>query len=55
MANGELPFNLRYVETLEQAVTLPEGFVPARSTVQLLPSSKGAKEVRETFLWTVEN
>lgn len=54
-ANGELSFNLRYVETLEQKVTLPEGFTPARSTVQLVPSRKGAKEVRETFLWTVEN
>jgi uncharacterized small protein (DUF1192 family) len=53
--NGELSFNLRYVETLEQKVTLPEGFTPARSTVQLAPSRKGAKEVRETFLWTVEN
>jgi hypothetical protein len=53
--NGELSFSLRYVETLEQAVTLPEGFVPTRSTVQLVPSRKGAKEVRETFLWTVEN
>ena len=28
---------------------------PARSTVQLVPNRKGAKEVRETFLWTVEN
>jgi pyrimidine operon attenuation protein/uracil phosphoribosyltransferase len=55
VASGELSFKLRYVETLEQAVTLPEGFMPARSTVQLLPSRKGAKEVRETFLWTVEN
>ncbi len=55
VASGELPFNLRYVETLEQTVTLPQGFTPARSTVQLVPSRKGAKEVRETFLWTVEN
>jgi hypothetical protein len=53
--NGELSFSLRYVETLEQTVTLPEGFVPTRSTVQLVPLRKGAKEVRETFLWTVEN
>jgi len=55
VADGELPFKLSYVETLEQAVKLPEGFVPARSTVELVPSKKGAKPVRETFLWTVEN
>jgi hypothetical protein len=52
---GELSFNLRYVETLEQSVVLPEGFTPARSNVQLVPSRKGAKEVREIFVWTVEN
>jgi hypothetical protein len=54
-ANGELSFSLRYVEALEQMVTLPEGFTPSRSTVHLLPSRRGAKEVRETFIWTVEN
>jgi outer membrane murein-binding lipoprotein Lpp len=53
--NGELSFKLSYLETLEQGVTLPEGFTPTRSSVQLVPSRKGAKEVRETFLWTVEN
>jgi hypothetical protein len=51
---GELSFNLRYVETLEQPVVLPEGFTPARCNVVLVPSRKGAKEVRETFVWTVE-
>lgn len=55
LPNGELSFSLRYVETLEQTVMLPEGFTPSRSTVHLIPSRKGAKEVRETFLWTVEN
>jgi hypothetical protein len=55
VADGELSFQLRYVETLEQAVTLPEGFAPSHSTVELLPSRKGTKEVRETFLWTVDN
>jgi len=52
---GELPFSLRYVETLQQTVTLPAGFVPARSTVELAPARKGADPVRESFLWTVEN
>ena len=55
LAGGELPFNFRYVETLEQAVRLPAGFMPARSTVELLPTRKGVNPVRETFIWTVEN
>jgi len=52
---GELIFSYRYVQTLDQAVKLPAGFVPARVTVELQPSRKGVNPVRETFLWTVEN
>lgn len=52
---GELPFNYRYVQTLEQQIRLPAGFVPARTTVELLPARKGVNPVRESFLWTVEN
>jgi hypothetical protein len=52
---GTLAFSYRYVQTLDQAVKLPEGFVPARVTVELLPSRKGVNPLRETFLWTVEN
>jgi hypothetical protein len=52
---GELTFSYRYVQTLDQPVTLPAGFVAARVTVELHPSRKGVNPVRETFLWTVEN
>lgn len=55
VAGGELTFSYRYLQTLEQAVRLPVGFVPARVTVEMLPSRKGVNPVRETFLWTVEN
>ena len=52
---GELEFSYRYVQTLDQAVKLPQGFVPARVTIELQASRKGVNPVRETFLWTVEN
>jgi hypothetical protein len=52
---GELAFSLRYVVTLEQAVVLPAGFAPGRTTVELAPARKGVNPVRETFIWTVEN
>jgi hypothetical protein len=52
---GELRFNYRYVETIDQAIKFPEGFTPARTTIELKPSRKGANPVRQTFLWTVEN
>jgi hypothetical protein len=52
---GELTFSYRYLQTLDQAVKLPAGFVPARITIELQPARKGVNPVRETFLWTVEN
>jgi hypothetical protein len=52
---GELLFSYRYVQTLDQPVKLPVGFVPARVTIELNASRKGVNPVRETFLWTVEN
>jgi outer membrane murein-binding lipoprotein Lpp len=55
VAGGELPFSLRFVQTLEQAVKLPQGFRPFRVTVELLPARKGVNPVREAFIWSVEN
>jgi hypothetical protein len=55
VAGGELPFNYRYLEALEQTIRLPPGFTPARTTIEVIPSRKGVNPVRETFLWTVEN
>jgi hypothetical protein len=55
VATGELRFSYRYVESIEQAIRLPPGFVPARTTIELAPLRKGANTVRQTFLWSVEN
>jgi hypothetical protein len=52
---GALSFSYRYVETLEQRVTLPPGFTPARASIEVLPARKGVNPLRETFLWAVEN
>jgi hypothetical protein len=52
---GELTFSYRYVQTLEQAIKLPIGFVPARVSIEMQASRKGVNPVRETFLWTLEN
>ncbi|HUG73416.1 MAG TPA: DUF6776 family protein [Steroidobacteraceae bacterium] len=52
---GELPFDFRYLEELEQMIRLPAGFTPVRVVVELAPARKGVNPVRETFPWTVEN
>ncbi|MGC4029604.1 MAG: hypothetical protein QM696_12065 [Steroidobacteraceae bacterium] len=54
VTDGTLDFSYRYIETLEQAIRLPAGFQPARTTIELQPARKGANPVRQTFLWTVE-
>lgn len=55
VAGGELPFNYRFVETLEQIVKLPPGFKPERVAVEAIPARKGADTARQTFLWNVED
>lgn len=52
---GLLNFSYRYVETLEQDIRLPEGFAPARTTIELQPARKGSNRIRQTFLWTVDS
>lgn len=51
---GELRFSYRYVQTVDQAIKLPPGFLPARTTIELIPARKGANPVRQSFIWTVE-
>jgi hypothetical protein len=51
---GELTFNYRYTKSIDQVITLPAGFAPIRTTVEITPARKGANAMRETFLWNVE-
>jgi len=52
---GQIAFDFRYLQEIEQIIRLPRGFLPARTVVELLPSRKGVNPVRETFPWSVEN
>jgi len=49
---GQVPFQFRYFQNLEQAIVLPEGFEPKAVNVEVR-SSKGAP-VRESFPWQVQ-
>jgi hypothetical protein len=55
VAGGELPFDFRHLQEVEQIVRLPPRFVPARTLVELIPARKGVNPVRDTFIWTLEN
>jgi hypothetical protein len=49
---AQLPFSFRYFQTVEQAVTLPEGFEPFEAEVQVR-SSKLRTPLQQTFAWKV--
>jgi len=49
---AQLPFSFRYFQTLEQAVTLPEGFEAFEAEVQVR-SSKLRSPMQQSFPWKV--
>jgi hypothetical protein len=51
---AQLPFSFRYFQTIEQPVTLPEGFQPFEAYVQVR-SSKVSAPVQQSFPWKVGN
>ena len=51
----DLRFNFRYLQTLDQDVTLPADFKPERTTVEVRTNRKGVQPVRQSFLWSAES
>jgi hypothetical protein len=50
-AARNLLFSLKYFEEFSGQFQLPEGFVPQRVVVSLIPSSDGAPQTEEGFEW----
>lgn len=46
-----LDYAFRYFQNVEADIALPEGFVPARLLVRLVPSGRGAEPREERFDW----
>jgi hypothetical protein len=51
-ADGQVPFQFRYFQNLEQKITLPEGFEPKAVNVEV--RSAKLAPVRESFPWQVQ-
>lgn len=51
---AELPYNFRYYANLEQPISLPADFHPARTTVEIRPARKGVAPYRQIFVWNPE-
>jgi hypothetical protein len=52
---GELSFDFRYLQEIEQVIRLPVGFTPSTIKVELVPSRRGMTPVQDSFPWTLEN
>jgi outer membrane murein-binding lipoprotein Lpp len=51
-ADGQVPFQFRYFQNLEQTITLPSGFEPKAVNVEV--RSARLEPVRESFPWQVQ-
>jgi hypothetical protein len=52
-ADGQVPFQFRYFQNLEQEIVLPKGFEPRAVTVEVR-SARNAP-MRESYPWVVQN
>ena len=48
---AQLPFSFRYFQTLEQAVTLPEGFEPHETGIRLQSGKLRGGPIEQSFPW----
>lgn len=51
---GNLPLNFRYFTTIEQNITVPDGFLPQSVTIEIRSGKSGVAPYRQTFIWNVE-
>ncbi|MBT8136958.1 MAG: hypothetical protein KJO54_08110 [Gammaproteobacteria bacterium] len=49
-----LDFSFRYFQDLERDLVLPEHFVPDRVNVEVNPRGRGAKVIRQSYDWAVQ-
>ena len=50
--NGDVPYNFRYFQDLEQTVALPPGFRPEHLTVEVSSTRKDVAPLTQTFPWS---
>lgn len=50
----QLPFSFRYVQDLDQEVVLPDGFAPARVSVEVRASGRSGAPFNQSFDWDVQ-
>jgi len=50
----EIPFTFRYLENIEEEITMPPGMKPEQLLVEVRSNRRGAAPVQQSYVWTVD-
>ena len=50
----EIPFTFRYLENIEEEITMPPSMKPEQLLVEVRSNRRGAAPVQQSYLWTVD-
>lgn len=50
----EIPFTFRYLENIEEEITMPPGMKPEQLLVEVRSSRRGSTPVQQSYVWSVD-
>jgi hypothetical protein len=50
----EIPFTFRYLENIEEEITMPPGMKPEQLLVEVKSNRRGSAPVQQSYVWTVD-
>jgi len=50
----EIPFTFRYLENIEEDITMPPGMKPEQLLVEVRSSRRGSTPVQQSYVWSVD-
>jgi hypothetical protein len=50
----EIPFTFRYLENIEEEITVPPGMKPAQLIVEIRSNRRGTAPIQQTYVWNVD-
>jgi hypothetical protein len=50
----EIPFTFRYLENIEEEITMPPGMKPEQLLVEVRSNRRGSEPVQQSYVWSVD-
>ena len=50
----EIPFTFRYLENIEEEITMPPGMKPEQLLVEIRSNRRGSSPVQQSYVWSVD-